>query len=152
MFKKFRNRQLPLILCVMMIAAMAFCTAGCNGGKDDAASGSGTEGSVQADGSVLGEGETMFTFTVVDEKGDEMEFEIHTDKKTVGEALLDVGLIAGEEGEYGLFVKTVNGITVDYEEDGAYWAFYIGDEYATTGVNATDIEEGASYSFKIEKA
>ena len=81
-----------------------------------------------------------------------MEFEIHTDKKTVGEALLDVGLIAGEEGEYGLFVKTVNGITVDYEEDGAYWAFYIGDEYATTGVDATDIEEGASYSFKIEKA
>ena len=49
-------------------------------------------------------------------------------------------------------MKTVNGITVDYEEDGAYWAFYIGDEYATTGVDATDIEEGASYSFKIEKA
>lgn len=152
MLKKIRNRQLPFILCIMMAAAMVFCTAGCNGSKEDAASGSGTEESVKADGSVLGEGETMFTFTVVDEKGDEMEFEIHTDKKTVGEALLDVGLIAGEEGEYGLFVKTVNGVTVDYEEDGAYWAFYIGDEYATTGVDATDVEEGASYSFKVEKA
>ena len=33
------------------------------------------------------------------------------DADTVGKALLDANLIAGEDSEYGLYVKTVNGIT-----------------------------------------
>ena len=40
-------------------------------------------------------------------------------------ALLEHGLIAGEETELGLMVKTVNGITADYNVDRSYWAFYI---------------------------
>lgn len=78
-------------------------------------------------------------------------FEIHTDKTTVGEALLDVDLITGETSEYGLYVKTVNGITADYDADQTYWAFYVNGEYATAGVDSTTIEEGATYSFKVEK-
>ena len=35
--------------------------------------------------------------------------------------LLSLDLIAGDEGEYGLYVKTVNGITADYETDGMYF-------------------------------
>ena len=54
--------------------------------------------------------------------------EIHTDQETVGAALLELGLIAGEESEYGLFIKTVNGLTADYDTDGVYWAFYIDGE------------------------
>ena len=56
----------------------------------------------------------------------------------------------GDDSEYGLYVKTVNGITADYDKDGVYWAFYIDGEYAAAGVDATAIEEGSSYSFKIE--
>ena len=59
-------------------------------------------------------------------------------------------LISGEEGEYGLYVKTVNGVTADFDADGVYWAFYINDEYAQTSVDMTKIEDGASYSFRIE--
>lgn len=151
MKKRITNRHLPLFLCIMLVMSMALFTTGCNSSKKDAASGSGTAEGVKAEGNVLGEGGTQFAFTVVDAENNETEFEIHTDKKTVGEALLDVGLIAGEEGDYGLYVKTVNGVTVDFEEDGAYWAFYVGDEYATTGVDSTEIEEGATYSFKVEK-
>ena len=81
----------------------------------------------------------------------ETNFEVHTDKTTVGEALLDVDLIAGDESEYGLYVKTVNGITADYDVDQTYWAFYVNGEYASTGVDATAIEAGATYSFKVEK-
>lgn len=102
------------------------------------------------EGSVLGEGDTKFDFTVVDQDGEETLFEIHTDKETVGEALQDVGLIEGEEGEYGLFVKTVNGITADYDKDGVYWAFYVNDEYAAEGVDSTKITEGDTYAFKVE--
>ena len=105
---------------------------------------------VQADSNQLGEGSTKFTFTVVDKEGNETQFEIHTDKETVGEALTELGLIAGEESSYGLYVKTVNGITADYDKDGAYWAFYVNGEYAQTGVDSTMITEGDNYSFQVE--
>ena len=67
------------------------------------------------------------------------------------DALLEEGLIEGEDGAYGLYVKKVNGILADYEVNQTYWAFYINGEYAMSGVDATDIVEGATYSFKVEK-
>lgn len=109
-----------------------------------------SEASDQTEATVLGEGDTVFYVSVTDKEGTETDFEIHTDKETVGEALLDLELIDGEEGEYGLYVKTVNGITADYDKDGVYWAFYINGEYASTGVDATPITEGEQYSFKVE--
>lgn len=118
----------------------------------DAAGDETTGADTGTDSSVLGEGSKVFTFTVVDEAGAQTQFEIHTDQETVGAALVELGLIDGDEGEYGLYVKTVNGITADYDADGKYWSFYINDEYAQTGVDATNITEGDSYSFKIEKA
>ena len=109
-----------------------------------------TDEHVETEVSVLGTGSTEFSLTVVNQDGGETQFEIHTDKETVGEALLELELIDGEEGEYGLYVKTVNGITADYDKDGTYWAFYINGEYASTGVDSTKITEGESYSFKVE--
>ena len=100
---------------------------------------------------VLGEGQTIFPFVVVNKEGVETVFEIHTDKTIVGEALLELELIAGEVGDYGLYVKSVNGITADYDVDQTYWAFYVDGEYAMTGVDATDIAEGSQYMFKVEK-
>ena len=70
----------------------------------------------------------------------------------MGEALIEEELIAGEEGPYGLYVKTVNGITLDYDKDGKYWSFYVGEDYAITGVDQTEITDGAVYSFKAESA
>ena len=147
-----RSKKLTsFILCMVLIVAMALSTTGCNGSTDkDTASGAGTEVNQQADVSVLGTGSTEFSLTVVDQEGGEIPFEIYTDKETVGEALLELGLIDGEESEYGLYVKTVNGITVSYDTDGVYWAFYINGEYASSGVDSTMITEGESYSFKIE--
>lgn len=98
----------------------------------------------------LGEGKTKFTFTVTDPDGNQTSFIINTDKKTVGEALMENNLIAGEDGAYGLYVKTVNGITVDYDKDGKYWAFYADGELSATGVDMTDITELAHYEFKAE--
>ena len=133
------------LLCMMLIVAMAL-TAGC-GEKKQENNSAGQEVSA----GVLGEGKTQFNFTVVDKDGKETAFEIHTDKTTVGDALLELGLIAGEEGAYGLYVKTVNGITADYDADQTYWAFYVNGEYGMTGVDATNIEAGATYTFKVEK-
>lgn len=100
---------------------------------------------------VLGEGAQVFSFSVIDAEGTENWFEIHTDAETVGEALTENGLLEGEDGPYGLYVKTVNGITADYDKDKVYWAFYVNDEYAMSGVDQTKITEGDIYSFRIEK-
>lgn len=78
-------------------------------------------------------------------------FTVHTDKDTVGEALLDNGLVAGEEGPYGLYVKVVNGITADYDVDQSYWAFNIDGETAMTGVDGAKIAEGTLYQLAYTK-
>lgn len=78
-------------------------------------------------------------------------FTIKTDKDTVGAALLEHGLIAGEQGDFGLYVKVVNGITADYDVDQHYWAFYINGDYAMTGVDSTEIDESATYTLEYAK-
>ena len=140
---------------MMLIVAMALSTVGCSNDKQDISNQSSTEVGTNADTetqvTVLGEGKSKILFTVVDKDGNETNFEIHTDKETVGDALLEAGLIEGEAGDYGLYVKTVNGITADYDTDGTYWAFHVNGEYATSGVDTTPIKEGETYSFKVSK-
>ena len=77
-------------------------------------------------------------------------FTINTDKDTVGEALAEHDLIDGEEGPFGLYVKKVNGIVADYDEDRHYWAFYIDGEESMTGVDGTEIDENVTY--RLERA
>lgn len=123
------------VLSLVLIVAMAFSFSAC--GNDD---------------STVGEGEKSFVFKVVDLDGAEKSFDIKTDAKTVGEALVAEKLISGTTSEYGLMVDTVNGIKYDYNADGAYWAFYVNGEYAMTGVDSTDIVDGTTYSFVATKA
>ena len=159
-----KNKRIhSFILCMMLIVAMALGTVGCNTKQQEEKvtesvtqevadnNQSVTEENVEGEVQAVGEGQTKFLFTVVDKDGNETNFEVHTDKETVGEALLDLELIAGEDSEYGLFVKEVNGITADYDVDQTYWAFYVDGEYAMSGVDTTVIEEGKAYAFKVEK-
>jgi len=95
----------------------------------------------------IGEGATVFRFNAIDGEENVNAWLVHTNESTVGAALVDVGLIEGEVSEFGLMVMYVNGVRADYEEDGAWWAFWIGDEMAVVGVDATDIEEGVTYAF-----
>ena len=98
----------------------------------------------------FGEGAKTFKITV--EAGDKsVVFTIKTDKATVGEALQEHGLLEGEQGAFGLYVKKVNGITADFDIDQTYWAFYINGEYAMTGVDSTEIKEGEVYKLEYVK-
>lgn len=133
------------ILTMLLIMTMAVSVIAC--GKKEEVS---TDTTVYEDGAVIGEGSKSFEFTVVNMAGEEATFEVKTDEDTVGAALLENNMIAGEDGDYGLYVKTVNGETVDYDKDGKYWAFYINGEYGMTGVDSTNIVDGDSYAFKAE--
>ena len=143
-------KSLSLIVCIVLIAAMALFTTGCKGNKDGQSSTGSADSSSQITPEALGEGKTEFNFTVTKSDGKELSYVIHTDKETVGEALLELKLIAGDESTYGLYVKTVDGETLDYDKDGKYWAFYVDGAYAASGVDSTKITKGATYSFKAE--
>lgn len=129
------KKMLSLVLCIVLIAALAL--TGCSGKPAE---------------TTAPAGEKTFTFVVTDPEGVDTTFEITSTAATVGEALIAEGLLQGEQGEYGLYVKTVNGLTLDYDTDGMYWGFYVNGEYALTGVDQTPITEGETYQFKAEAA
>ncbi len=149
MNKTHKRNVLSFLLCAVLIAAMALGMLGCN--EQPKNGDENTTATTVTSQKELGQGAVSFTFTVTDKEGNAQQFLIHTDKATVGEALSEHGLITGEEGAYGLYVKTVNGITADYDTDKTYWAFYVNGEYALTGVEKTAVTDGASYAFKVEK-
>ncbi|MBP5312327.1 MAG: DUF4430 domain-containing protein [Clostridia bacterium] len=129
---KFNKKAfLAIMLCVILTAVSVAGLAGCANNDETKVS---------------------FKFVVVGKDGAEKTFDITTTKATVGEALLEKNLIAGDVSEYGLYVKTVDGTTLDYNEDGYYWAFYVNGEYAAKGVDSTPADEGVTYTFKAEKS
>lgn len=135
-----------LTLCLFLTAAMMLTAVGC-GSKD-----AGTKDGQITDGSVLGEGDKSFVLEVVDTNEKTISVTIKTSAATVGEALLATGVAQGEDSDFGLFITTVCGETLDYDADGMYWAFYINGEFAMTPVDQTDVEDGAVYKLAAEKA
>ena len=131
-----------LFLAVVLIAALALAACGC--GKDPIPA-------PDQNAKVLGTGKTTFTFSAVYEDGSQDSYEIHTDKTVLSDALDENGLITPENGPYGYYAKAVNGVEAIYEKTGTYWALYVNGEYAVKGVSETEIVEGASYTFKVEK-
>ena len=90
-------------------------------------------------------GTKEFTVVVVHGNGESKQFNYRSDEEFVGTVLIEDGLIQGSEGEWGMYISHVEGERAVYEEDGAYWAFYVGEEYATESVELTPIEDGATY-------
>ncbi|MBQ4627255.1 MAG: DUF4430 domain-containing protein [Clostridia bacterium] len=144
-------KRFLLLTAVFLCLGMLLC--GCKG--NEPASHPTTQAPPQAQDifslSEIGNGEKSFLFEVHLEDGSINSITVNTDKNTVGEALLEYAIIDGEQGDYGLYVKSVNGIIADYDVNGAYWAFYINGNYAPSGVDLTEINENDVYSFRYEK-
>ena len=153
MRKSVFTKWLSRVLCLALLAAVALSTV-----SFAETAPAETEDVVilltgtQEEPTLLGEGAKSFLFDVQYEEEDlDAWFLISTDAETVGAALLENGLVAGSESEYGLYVTSVLDIEIIYTEDNPhYWAFYVDGEYAQTGVDATPIEDGKIYLFKAE--
>ena len=52
----------------------------------------------------LGEGASNFGLTIIDKEGVTHLYRVHTNVGMVGEALIEVGLIDGEQGPYGMYI------------------------------------------------
>ena len=124
------KRMISLLLALVMVFALTAC-----GAKEEAPA---------ADA-------VSFKVVVTDLDGKETTFEYSSNAASVGEALVAEGLIEGHETEYGLYIDTVNGITADWDADQTYWAFYINGEYATTGIDATEIVADTTYGLTLTK-
>ncbi len=74
---------------------------------------------------------------------------LNTDAEYLRGALEEQELIAGDESEYGLFVKTVNGRTVDDAKQ-EWWCFTKGGETLMTGVDTTPIADGEQFEITLK--
>ena len=127
------RKILALVLALVFVFAFAACA---NTASDDNV--------------IEDEADTKeFTLVVEDLDGSRLELTgiEYYEGDILGDVLLKGGYIEGEQGDYGLYVKTVNEVTYDYETDGAYWSIYVNGEASMTGVDSIVIEEGAEYAF-----
>lgn len=76
-------------------------------------------------------------------------FSLTTDAEFLRGALEEQKLIAGDEAEYGLFVKTVNGVTADDTKQ-EWWCFTKGGEEVMTGVDTTPIADGDAFEITLK--
>ena len=143
------RKSLVCLLLVLLLAAAAL--TGCAQNHTTTQAPETTAAPAKTDRQELGEGSKLFYFDVTFSNGETSSYAIHTDADTVGAALVDLNLIAGDESEYGLYVKTVGEETLDYDANGMYWGFYENGEFAMTGVDSTAITDGATYSFVATK-
>lgn len=155
------KKVLSLVLTLLLAVCLGACGAAetpdqpQNGAETPDVTQGNTPAGVWANATYLedaefGEGAKTAVVEVAAE-GKTVTFTVKTDKDTVGAALLEHNLIAGDEGEFGLYVKAVNGIVADYNIDQSYWALYIDGEYAMSGVDTTEIAEGAVYQLAYTK-
>lgn len=140
------KKTIKISLSFLLALLMIFCLIACNSVKKEGV----WENATYRKDTEFGEGAKTVIVEVLAEE-QTVTFTIHTDKDTVGAALLEHELIAGEDGAYGLYVKVVNGIVADYDVDQSYWAFYVNGEYAMSGVDTTQINESDMYQLAYTK-
>ena len=139
------KKLIALLLALACVLSLAAC------GKKDSGAADKVELPV-ADGAVIGTGATAITVEVQGADGKSVTFTVNTDEETVGAALLKLGVIAGEDSDYGLYVKTVNGETADWDKDQAWWCLTDATgEMTTVGVADIALHDGDSYAFVYTK-
>ena len=118
------------LLLVVLIAAMALFT-GCQ------------KAEVQT-------GEKTITVEIIVEGAETVTKTIQIEAEYLRGALdQEEGLVIGEEGPYGLFIKTVNGITVDDAKQ-QWWCITKGGEDVFTGVETTPIADGDKFEITLK--
>lgn len=90
------------------------------------------------------------TLTVKIIHGDESsrELSIRTDAEFLRQALEEQALISGDESEFGLFIKTVDGETAD-ESLQQWWCITKGGGQLMTGADSTPVQDGEQYELTL---
>lgn len=126
--KKQKSTLIAVIALVVVIAAAGLCYLKFKPGT--------TEGSkeITVKVSALDQGEETFTY--------------QTDAEYLGEVLTDNKLIEGEDGQYGMFITTVNHVKADDSKQ-QWWCITKGGEQVNTSADQTPIQDGDQYELTL---
>lgn len=126
--------MLALVMALLVVVA---CFAGCQAkktnNKDDASSSQSATVSITVD--IVKDGKTK-TKTIT------------TDEKYLANALADEGIV--EYAKDGLYT-TVDGITADFNKDGAWWCVTKSGEMLMVGMNDVELTDGDKYEITYTK-
>ena len=129
--KSILTKILALALVVLMVL---FTFAACGKGDTNSDINSGMQ-----------ETKTIsITVTIVNKDKTEKVLNIETDKKTLGDALFDEGLVNEDEYKSGYYTY-VDGVRADYTKDGSWWCLTKGGNEVMTGFNKTTISDGDKF-------
>lgn len=158
MTRKMMTKIVALLMCLVLSFALCACTQTPQSEPtqvvetqvETTATDALWESAVYTEDVTLGEGKKSVNIEIqaLDKS---INVTIKTDAKNLEDALTEVDLVQGEQSEYGLFIKTVNGITADYDTDGAYWSINQNGEYMMSGANETKIKDGDSFELVYTK-
>ena len=97
-------------------------------------------------------GRKEITVTVINDQGEKKSYELRTDAAYLSQALAEIeGLsVEGEEGDYGMYVRAVNGLEAVYERDQAYWAFYVNGAYCNYAIEEQPVYDKDAFEIKYE--
>ena len=98
-------------------------------------------------------GSKSVDIAVTDDEGYEKQYFINTEAQDLKQVMDELEQqdfeYSGEEGEYGLYVDTVNGIKAD--NINAYWAFYVNGEYCNYSIDRQPVNDGDVFEIVYEE-
>ena len=141
---KIKTAILVFFICISTVVLLESCK---HSKEADLQGTIAQQNAVYTQDKTFGNGEKTVMVTVITDDNS-VKFTLNTDKDTLGDALKEYGLIEGDNGSYGLYVKKVNGIRADYDSDKAYWAFFKDGSPLEAGVDSTQINSGDSFEIR----
>ena len=146
MEKKEMTKTKKLLICLLAIISLAVVFVSCNTTPSDEV----WKNATYTKNKEFGSGAKTVTVEVI--VGDNsVEFTVKTDKENLADALLEHGLVSGDDSAYGLYIKYVNGMRADYDVDLAYWGLTKNGETLLDGASFVTELDGAHYEFTYTK-
>lgn len=97
------------------------------------------------------EGTKAITIEVIDNEQKSTVYELNTDAQYLREAMDEAAekgfTYSGSESEYGIMLESINGVTADYNADGAYWSIFVNGEYGNYGADTQVVTDGDAFQF-----
>ena len=93
------------------------------------------------------QGSKSVVIQVINKAEETKEYSLKTDAEYLKQAMEEAeGLeFKGSDGEYGLMITEVNGELADFNTNGAYWSFYVNDEYCNYGIEQQPVNDGDTF-------
>lgn len=127
------------LITILVIVMMIFVGCSSNSNNDS-----------NVDNNDNAETEKNIKVDVVLADGTSKTFEITTTADNLGDALVEEKLVEGEDSQYGLYIKTVDGVTVDESKEEWWCLTKNGGETVNTGVDSTEISDGDKFELTLK--